>query len=573
MKSMTCLVKRAEYAPPYGAAVVVTSERVARYGSMTDASRAPRILRPTVRSEIEPELAAAVPHLPGPAAWRARLLLPLAFTGGLASLGIEFAAARLLAPFFGQSLFIWGTLIGLILIYLTIGYYAGGRLADRRPDARLLFQITAAAALLTAAIPIVSRPILSLAQTGFAQLSVGLVLGSLLSVIILFAAPVILLGMVSPFVIRLRIRQLETAGNAAGAVYALSTLGSILGTFLPVFWLIPTYGTRPTIFVLAFLLGTISAVGLYEPGRRRLYLMIPVVILALALLSGGGIRAAAYGTRVYETESAYNYIQVVRVGSETQLLLDEGSAIHSIYDPTTLYTHGYWDDVLLAPYFGAGHAPGRVALVGLAGGTVARQFTAIDGPMPIDGVEIDPKIVDVGRRYFDMTEPNLRVTVADGRYWMATQAGRYDVILVDAYRQPYIPFYLTTREFFESAKAHLAPDGVLAINVGRTPTDNRLVDALSGTLNAVFDNVYVIDSNRRFTNSVIYATSSPAGVDQFVARAKAETNPRLRPIALEALQTGNVRKVPANGIVFTDDLAPVERLIDDIILSYIRTSR
>jgi spermidine synthase len=526
-----------------------------------------------VRPEIEPRLA-AVPQLLSPAqVWRHRLLFPLAFTGGLASLGIEFAAARLLAPFFGQSLFIWGTLIGLILIYLTLGYYAGGRLADRRPDARLLFQLTGAAALLTAAIPIVSRPILSLAQSGFAQLSVGLVLGSLLSVIVLFAAPVILLGMVSPFVIRLRIRELETAGNAAGAVYALSTLGSILGTFLPVFWLIPTYGTRPTIFVLAFLLGVISTAGLYEPGRRRLYLVIPVLIVAMALLSAGAIRAAAYGTRVYETESAYNYIQVIRNGTETQLLLDEGSAVHSIYDPTTLYTHGYWDDVLLAPYFGSGHVPGRIALVGLAGGTVARQFTAIDGPIPIDGVEIDPKIVEVGRRYFEMTEPNLHVTVADGRYWMATQAGRYDVILVDAYRQPYIPFYLTTREFFESAKAHLAPNGVLAINVGRTPTDSRLVDALSGTLNAVFPNVFTIESNRRFTNSVIYGTSNQVTVDQFVARAQAETNPKLQPIVAEALQTGDVRRVAPNGIVFTDDLAPVERLIDDIILSYIRTSR
>ncbi len=551
----------------------VTCERAAGYRLLTGGRAAPRILKRTLRPEIESELA-PVPRLPSPAgSWRQRLLLPLAFTGGLASLGIEFAAARLLAPFFGQSLFIWGTLIGLILIYLTIGYYAGGRLADRRPDARLLFQLVAAAALLTAAIPVVSRPILSLAQTGFAQLSVGLVLGSLISVIVLFAAPVILLGMVSPFVIRLRIRELETAGNAAGAVYALSTLGSILGTFLPVFWLIPTYGTRPTIFVLAFLLGAISTAGLYEPGRRRLYLLIPVVIVALALLSGGAIRGAAYGVRVYEAESAYNYIQVIRTGTETQLLLDEGSAVHSIYDPTSLYTHGYWDDALLAPYFGSGRAPSRVALVGLAGGTVARQFTAIDGPMPIDGVEIDPKIVDVGRRYFDMTEPNLHATVADGRYWMATQAGQYDVILVDAYRQPYIPFYLTTREFFESAKAHLNPGGVLAINVGRTPTDNRLVDALSGTLNAVFPNVFVLDSNRRFTNSVIYATSSPASVDQFLARAGAETNPKLQPIAAEALQTGGVRQVRANGIVFTDDLAPVERLIDDIILSYIRSSR
>jgi spermidine synthase len=539
---------------------------------MTDRREAPAYPETTLRPEIESELA-ALPRLPSPAAaWRQRLLLPLAFTGGLASLGIEFAAARLLAPFFGQSLFIWGTLIGLILIYLTIGYYAGGRLADRRPDARLLFQLAGAAALLTAAIPIVSRPILSVAQSGFAQVSVGLVLGSLISVIVLFAAPVVLLGMVSPFVIRLRIRHLETAGNAAGAVYALSTLGSILGTFLPVFWLIPTYGTRPTIFVLAFLLGAISTAGLYEPGRRRLYLLIPVLILVLALLSGGAIRGAAYGERVYETESAYNYIQVIRSGNETQLLLDEGSAVHSIYDPTNLYTHGYWDDALLAPYFGSGRAPGRVALVGLAGGTVARQFTAIDGPMPIDGVEIDPKIVDVGRRYFDMNEPNLHVTVADGRYWMATQAGQYDVILVDAYRQPYIPFYLTTREFFESAKAHLAPGGVLAINVGRTPTDNRLVDALSGTLNAVFENVFVLDSNRRFTNSVIYATSGPASVDQFIARAGSETNPKLQPIAAEALLTGGVRRVLPNGIVFTDDLAPVERLIDDIILSYIRSS-
>src|SRR5438094_3432735 len=298
---------------------VVTSRTGGDPRFVTGRSRRRGYSEADVRSEIEetrkPPVAANV--------WPRQLLLPLAFTGGLASLGIEFAAARLLAPFFGQSLFIWGTLIGLILIYLTIGYYAGGRLADRRPDARLLFQLAAAAALLTAAIPIVSRPILSVAQSGFAQVSVGLVLGSLISVIVLFAAPVILLGMVSPFVIRLRIRHLETAGNAAGAVYALSTLGSILATFLPVSCLIPTYGTRPTIFVLAFLLGAISTAGLYEPGRRRLYLFIPVLILVLALLSGGAIRGAAYGVRVYETESAYNYIQVVNTGSATQMLLDD----------------------------------------------------------------------------------------------------------------------------------------------------------------------------------------------------------------------------------------------------------
>src|SRR6266513_2013758 len=551
----------------------VTCERAAGYRLLTGGRAAPRILKRTLRPEIESELA-PVPRLPSPAgSWRQRLLLPLAFTGGLASLGIEFAAARLLAPFFGQSLFIWGTLIGLILIYLTIGYYAGGRLADRRPDARLFYQIAAVAALLTAAIPIVSRPILSLAQTGFDQLSVGLVLGSLISVIILFAAPVILLGMVSPFVIRLRIRQLETAGNAAGAVYALSTLGSILGTFIPVFWLIPTFGTRPTIFILAFALGAISAAGLLGGGRRRLYLLLPVAIAVLALFGGGSIRAAAYGVRLYETESAYNYIQVVKVGNETQLVLNEGQAVHSVYNPTSEYTHAYWDEVLLARYFGSGQAPSRVAVVGLAGGTIARELTAIEGPVSIDGVELDPKIVDVGRKYFAMTEPNLRVTVADGRYWMDTQAGKYDLILVDAYRQPYIPFYLTTKEFFQNAREHLAPDGVLAVNVGRTQTDYRLVDALSGTLSAVFSKTFIIDTAGRFNNSVVFATDAPASLELFRARAEAEANPKLQPIIRDALALGNLRRGRPNGIVFTDDLAPVERLIDDIIVSYVRATR
>jgi len=293
----------------------------------------------------------------------------------------------------------------------------------------------------------------------------------------------------------------------------------------------------------------------------------------LAVFGGGSIRAAAYGVRLYETESAYNYIQVVKVGNETQLVLNEGQAVHSVYNPTSEYTHAYWDEVLLARYFGSGQTPKRVAVVGLAGGTIARELTAIEGPVSIDGVELDPKIVDVGRKYFAMTEPNLRVTVADGRYWMATQAGKDDLILVDAYRQPYIPFYLTTKEFFQNAREHLAPDGVLAVNVGRTQTDYRLVDALSGTLSAVFSKTFIIDTAGRFNNSVVFATDAPASLELFRARAEAEANPKLQPIIRDALALGNLRRGRPNGIVFTDDLAPVERLIDDIIVSYVRATR
>jgi spermidine synthase len=501
------------------------------------------------------------------------LLLGLVFIGGFSSLGIEFAASRLLAPYFGQSLFIWGILIGLILIYLTAGYYLGGRLADRRPDVNLLYRIALIAAATTALIPIISSPILSLSQKGFAQLSLGLVIGSLISVIILFAAPVVLLGMVSPFAIRLRIRDVRRAGNAAGAVYALSTLGSILGTFLPVFWLIPSFGTRPTLFILAATLGLMAAAGLWGSGRKRLWLLVPAAIILAGLAQHtSGIRSAAYGTRVYEAESAYNYIQVIRDGTTTALILNEGHAVHSVYDPTSLYTGGPWDYFSLAPLFGSGQTPERVAIIGLAGGTVARQLTAIDGPIPIDGVEIDPKIVEVGRAYFDMREPNLNVIVQDGRYWLDTQSRHYDLIAVDAYRQPYIPFYLTTKEFFLSARSHLTPDGVLAINAGRTETDYRLVDALTGTMTSVFPSVFVVDVGDGFTNSLIYATNRPTSVQRFLQLARLNPNQKLQPVIDEALGSGNVRQAHPNGIVFTDDLAPVERVIDQIILGYIRAS-
>jgi len=500
--------------------------------------------------------------------WPDALLLVLVFVGGLTSLGVEFAAARLLAPYFGTSLYIWGVLIGLILIYLTAGYYLGGRLADRHPSATLLYRLTAIAGFAVGLIPLVSRPILRFAQLGFAQFSIGIVVGSLLATVLLFALPVVLLGFVSPFVIRLRIERIDRAGNAAGAVYALSTLGSILGTFVPVFVLIPTFGTRPTLYMLALALLVTSVAGLWP--RHRAYALLPVIVAVLSVLPLHGVKAADYGTLVYETESAYNYIQVLRKGTRVDLALNEGQAVHSVYDPASSITGGPWDLFLLAPYFGSGRPPERTAIIGLAGGTVARQYTAAFGPVAIDGVEIDPKIVEVGRRFFAMTESNLHVVVQDGRYFLATTDQRYDVIAVDAYRQPYIPFYLTTREFFEQARQHLLPDGVVAVNAGRTATDYRLVDALAGTLRTLFRQVYVIDATA-YTNTLVFATDAPTSLPEFQQRVRDVTTARdpLGMVATRALEQGRPRPAP-RGPVFTDDLAPVERLIDQIILGYIR---
>lgn len=502
-----------------------------------------------------------------------RLLLPLVFIAGMASLGVEFGAARLLAPYFGTSLYVWGVLIGLILIYLSAGYVIGGRLADRHPREEVLYQITAWAGLWIGIIPLVSYPILLISQQGFKELSVGLVAGTLFAVVILFAAPVILLGCVSPFAIRLLLRDVESGGNTAGRVYALSTAGSILGTFLPVFWFIPSYGTRPTLEGFGLVLVAVSVAGLWPWPRRRFYAAFAAAVIVAWVFLPSGIKPPQVGQLVYEKESAYGYIQVVRDGSKTELILNEGEAIHSIYDTQGLLTGGPWDYMLIADAFHSARPaevqPSDIAILGLAGGTAARQYTAAYGPgVRITGVEIDPDIVDVARRYFHLDEPNVHPVVADARYWLDTQARQYDVVIMDAYRQPYIPFHLTTREFFSEVRDHLRPGGVAVVNAGRTTTDYRLVDAIASTMSAVYTNVFLVDVPA-FNNTLVYGTTEPVTIDDVQHNLGLVTEPLAQYVAQSVLDEGRLRASPYHDQVFTDDLAPVERLIDEIIFSYV----
>jgi spermidine synthase len=491
----------------------------------------------------------------------------------MSSLGVEFGASRLLAPYFGTSLYVWGVLIGLILIYLSAGYVIGGRIADRHPRPQVLYQITAWAGLWIGVIPLISYPILLASQQGFKDLSVGLVAGTLFAVIVLFAAPVILLGCVSPFAIRLLLRDVETGGNTAGRVYALSTAGSILGTFLPVFWFIPTFGTRPTLEGFGLVLVVASVIGLWPWPRRRFYAAFAAAVVLAWIFLPSGIKPPQVGKLVYEKDSAYGYIQVVQDGSKTELILNEGEAIHSIYDPQNLLTGGPWDYMVVADAFRPAQSvedkPKDVAILGLAGGTSARQYVAAYGAsVQITGVEIDPDIVDLAKRYFHLDEPNVHPVVDDARYWLDTQAKQYDVVVMDAYRQPYIPFHLTTKEFFSEVRDHLRPGGVAVVNAGRTATDYRLVDALASTMAAVYDNVYLVDVPE-FSNTLIYGTTEPATIEDVEHNLGLIDEPVAHSVATDVVQEGRLRVSPYHGQVFTDDLAPVERLIDEIIFSYV----
>jgi spermidine synthase/MFS family permease len=519
------------------------------------------------------------------------LLILLVFIAGACSLAVELSASRLLAPYFGTSLFVWANLIGLILLYLTIGYYIGGRLADRYPRPGVLYLLTTIAALLIGLIPFISRPILSWSLTSFATYSVSVFYGSLVAVILLFAIPMILLGCVSPFAIRLRIQQVGKSGHTAGQLYAISTAGSILGTFLPVLWLIPTIGTRYTFFVFAVSLLLISVIGLVvtqlgrprspHTSRRMGKSLLPILLLipmGMAIFSMHGPIKPPSGTNgggvlITEQESAYNYIQVVRVGDELQLVLNEGVGIHSIYNPHQILTRGPWDYFLIAPYFNKPpFTPSqvrRVCIIGLGAGTIPRELNAVYGPIPIDGVEIDGRIVDLGRHYFHMNEPNLHTIVQDGRYYLQTTSQRYDIIGIDAYQQPYVPFQLTTLEFFQEVRAHLTPTGVAVINAGRTSKDFRLVEALAQTMRGVFANVYIIDS-QRFYNSLVIGTNAPTALTNFRINTANLTSPLLQSIAQASLIYGNIREEHTTHIYFTDDRAPVEQLIDQIIFDAVR---
>ncbi len=494
----------------------------------------------------------------------------LVFASGAATMSVEMSASRLLAPYFGNSLPVWGVVIGMLLAYLSLGYVVGGRLADRYPVESLSLRLAAWAGFVIGLIPYLARPILRYSARGFAHYQAGPVLGSLLGILVLFALPVVLLGCVSPFAIRLSMQTAASAGRTAGHIYALSTLGSLLGTFASVFWLIPTFGTRSSMSLISLSLLCTAIIGILVVGGRGalFFALLLATILALQLLPLGAIKPTE--GLIYEADSAYNYIQVLSNGDELILKLNEGEGIQSSYSSRQVLSGYVYDYFLLAPFFRAGEYSPQVTsmcLVGLAGGTTARQYSAVFGDVPIDGIEIDPTIVEVGRRFFGLDLPNLEITVADGRYYLAHSPKQYDVILVDAYRPPYIPFQLTTLEFFLDVRARLTSDGIVAINVARTETDYSLVIAIASTLKASFPSVYVMDPLSNL-NSIVIASRQPTGLPAVTARLNGLSDSILNDVAQRA--KGRITEfTQSDQIILTDDHAPVERIVHAIMARYL----
>lgn len=466
-------------------------------------------------------------------------LLAAFLSGGLA-MSLEIAAARLLAPYLGSSLQVWGALISVILGAMALGYAIGGRVADRSTGDGPLFGAILASGLCQGAALFVAHPLLRrLAHWPD-------VAATLAGIAALFALPALLLAAVGPCVIRLSAR--ERVGTTAGTVGALGAVGSIAGVLLTSFVLLPQAGTRATLQGLAAVSIVLGAVGLL-PSRGAFG-----GLAALALLAAP---EREWPPRtVWTGESIYHVVQVVELGRLRGLVLDEETSLHTAVDAAGGWTGGYWDDFAVGTSLASGH---RVLVLGMGAGASIRALRAADPHAVVDAVEIDPVVVRVAAEQFQLEPgPLLRIHVSDARRFLAASDDVYDVIQHDLFRGgPDIPSHLATVEFFELARRHLRPGGVLMVNVFDLAPGHPLLASVAATLGRVFPSVFV--RTRREMNHLLLACAEARSLDD-LRTAVAAAPPAVSDVARELSRDVRPSPYRPEATVLTDDRAPIEQL-------------
>jgi len=440
---------------------------------------------------------------------------------GASVLAIEILGTRILGPFYGVSLFLWSALITVTLAALSAGYALGGRWADKGATYPRLSALLAGAGIWLIAVPWIRDPLLNLAEP------FGLRFAALVAALILFFVPLMLLGMVSPYAIKLRTSRLEEVGRSAGNLYAVSTIASVIAALATGFFLIPNFGVyRLTIAVGAILIAT-AAPGFFGKRSSATALILPIVILAAgAALIIGRAENRSDPSRgiVFKSQSPYGEIRVVDEANFRYLLIDGG--IHTAVD-TSFYgesTMPYVNVIDIAREFHEG--PGRLLLIGLGGGSVARHFHR--NGWTVEAVEIDPLVIKIARDYFGLDSTEARVHQMDGRRFLASTRNTYDLIVLDAFGSTSIPFHLVTKEVFGIIASRLAPDGMLILNVQSIGWNDTIVRSLAATLKTQFPNVLVFptaEPPNKLGNTLLFASRRsldlgdevPIPIDRFSA--------------------------------------------------------
>lgn len=495
------------------------------------------------------------------------LLYFIAAVSGAAVMAVEISSSRLLAPFFGASLFVWTNIIGGVMVALALGYYLGGRLADRWQSLRVILRILFCAGLVFFIVPDVVRLVARAgAESVGAELSFSVGMSFGLSLLAL-GLPLMLLGMVPPFLTKIYSRQ-EQVGRAAGSISAFSTLGSVIGTYLPATLLIPAYGTKATIQIFAASLVLLGVLGFWPAGKKIFSALMLAGLFAVFSLSAGGVPGvSSWGKIIFTEESPYQYIRVAENAAGTRYLLyNQGWGSQSSFAAAKILTGAYYDYYNLLPYYFAPGRKAKVLLLGLAGGTALRQLNYFfPGNVELSAVEIDGKSIEVAREFFGLDSVPAKLINADGRSFVEHDRGYYDIILVDVFQNEYeIPWHMTTAEFWQKVSARLSPQGFVAMNAVGSDSRNGLQASIANTLAKVFPTVYVTPLSRdRLGNYLLTACACDFAFSDLKAAAVAAA---LQPHLSYVLRESRKIDYRADVAVLTDDRAPVEVLTARMLL-------
>lgn len=484
------------------------------------------------------------------------------FFSGMAVMAVELGASRLLAPYFSSSQIVWTIIIGTIMIAMALGNLWGGKSADKDPDPDKLYRRILIAAVWIAAIPVVGKYII-LAVSGLLVLTVStnfLVLAAFLSCMVIFAYPLFLLGTVTPSLVKYTVDSLDDSGKTVGTLGAFNTIGSIVGTFLPTFVTIPAVGTAVTFLIFSGVLLALGLVYFFSGGTGKRVSVVSLCLFAACTVLGHADNFAFWEKNLsYEGESVYNYLQVKKEPDRTILSTNVLFGVQSVKMDAPGLTGMYYDYALAGPVMAgvSGQAGAKVLVLGNGTGTYATQCAQYFPKASVTGVEIDGKITRLAGEYFDLPDAVKTVTY-DGRAFLQGTDEKYDVILVDAFRDITIPFQMSSKEFFTLVRGHLTDGGVMVVNLNMTSDrENGINEALCDTIASVFPSVCTADV-KGSTNRELFASAGgnlPAALRENTARlSDAALQAQMRTVA------AGIEDYEPGTRVLTDDCAPVELL-------------
>lgn len=447
----------------------------------------------------------------------------LTFSSGAIVMALEISASRILTPVFGSTIYTWGSLIGIILSGLSLGYFLGGKIADSHPSFDKICGIVFSVGLFIIGMPFFASSVIdfSLGVLPISQYT------PLLATFLLLMLPSALLGFVSPYAVKLGTNTLQKVGNISGNLYSIATIGSIFGTFLTVFVLIPNLTVTQIIFGLGTALLLSSVVGLRLTPR---IIVVVIILLLIVPWSSFSINTISHNGRlVYEMETMFSHLDVTEFGDNRSLYLD--GLWHSsmnLKDPLDLvidYTEFFHLGMLFNP------DAKNVLFVGGGGFTGPKNFLHVYPDVKIDVIEIDPDVVDIAKKYFGLQENSrLQVFTDDARKHLSLYDKKYDLVILDAYAATYVPYHLMTDEFFELLEKRMTSDGVIVSNlIGSIEGNNSpLVRSIYKTMDETFPVSYVFptESNpSNLQNIMIVSSNQPYDFDRLTLLELSKSSP------------------------------------------------